>query len=84
MGHVWLVMEWRLETQGKWETDLGRSKEMEGCLGKGHMTVPPLSSLWGEPRYLESQIAQPSMLHSNRISFTKATVGESNSYVNYL
>lgn len=35
MGYVWLVMEWRLGTQGRGETDLGRSKKRwRGVLGK--------------------------------------------------
>lgn len=30
MGHVWLVMEWRLGTQGREERDLGRCKKRWG------------------------------------------------------
>lgn len=35
MGHVWLVMEWRLGTQGREERDLSRCKKRwRGVLGK--------------------------------------------------
>lgn len=68
MGHVWLVMERRLGTQGREERDLGQmQKEMRGVLGKATdclITVPTLvrTPQPGDPD------PQPSMLQSNRSS----------------